>query len=131
MLNPTPGRTVNFPRPTKILSAKKLHQAWRSSRDATVHAARPGVDGITAQQFAAKLDSNLRATSKSLREGKYGPAGLKAVFIPKPNSDKERLICIPTVRDRVVQRTIVEYLVVNKKLPIYNSSSYGLSLIHI
>jgi RNA-directed DNA polymerase len=125
LLNPTPGRTANFPRPTKILSTKRLYQVWRSSRDATVHAARPGVDGITAQQFAAKLDSNLRATSKSLREGKYGPSRLKAVFIPKPNSDKERLICIPTVRDRVVQRTIVEYLVTNKKLPIYNSSSYG------
>jgi hypothetical protein len=47
------------------------------------------------------------------------------VFIPKPNSNKERLICIPTVCDRVVQRTIVDYLVTNRKLPIYNSSSYG------
>ncbi len=35
------------------------------------------------------------------------------------------MICIPTVRDRVVQRAIVDYLVTNKKLPIYNSSSYG------
>jgi RNA-directed DNA polymerase len=64
-------------------------------------------------------------TSKSLRDGTYGPSRLKAVFIPKPNSDKERLICIPTVRDRVVQRAVVDYLVTNKKLPIYNSSSYG------
>jgi hypothetical protein len=64
-------------------------------------------------------------TSKSLRDGTYGPSRLKAVFIPKPNSDKERMICIPTVRDRVVQRAIVDYLVVNKKFPIYNSSSYG------
>lgn len=35
------------------------------------------------------------------------------------------MICIPTVADRLVQRAIVKYLVANKKLPIYNSSSFG------
>ena len=35
------------------------------------------------------------------------------------------MICIPTVHDRIVQRAIVAYLTENKKLPIYNSSSYG------
>ena len=80
---------------------------------------------MTAQQFAAKLDSNLQTLTETLRNGSYGPSRLRAVLIPKPNSEKFRLICIPTIRDRVVQRTIVNYLVKNKKFPIYNSSSYG------
>jgi RNA-directed DNA polymerase len=125
LLDPKPGRTANFHRPTRILSFSKLSQAWQASRDATTQPGRPGIDGITAQQFAAKLDANLRALSKHLHSRTYGPARLRAVFIPKPNSSKERIICIPTVRDRVVQRAIIEYLVKNRKLPIYNSSSYG------
>jgi RNA-directed DNA polymerase len=35
------------------------------------------------------------------------------------------MICIPTITDRVVQRTIAAYLTEQKKLPIYNSSSFG------
>jgi RNA-directed DNA polymerase len=35
------------------------------------------------------------------------------------------MICIPIVSDRVVQRTIVECLVSTKKLPIYNTVSFG------
>src|SRR5947199_9511926 len=50
---------------------------------------------------------------------------LRPVFIRKLNSDKERVICIPTVRDRVVQRAIVHYLDSSKRLPIYNPSSFG------
>jgi RNA-directed DNA polymerase len=102
-----------------------LRRAWRKSRDATANPGRPGVDGITAQQFAAKLDSNLKSMAKELRDGKYGPSRLKAVLVPKPNSDKCRLICIPTMRDRVVQKAVVDYLVTNRKLPIYNSLSFG------
>jgi retron-type reverse transcriptase len=50
---------------------------------------------------------------------------LRAVFIPKPDSAKERVICIPTVRDRLVQRVIVRYITSKRKFPIYNSSSFG------
>lgn len=35
------------------------------------------------------------------------------------------MICIPIVVDRLVQRAIAGYLVSNKTLPIYNSSSFG------
>lgn len=125
MLDPKPGRTRNIPRPVKLLSSARLFDAWRVSRDARSKPGRPGIDGITSQNFRAKLDSNLKILAKNLRDGAYGPSRLKAVFIPKENSDKERLICIPTVRDRLVQRAIIDYLVTTKRLPIYNSSSYG------
>jgi RNA-directed DNA polymerase len=134
LLDPSPERTGilslqesrrPFARPVKLLSKVKLHNAWQKSRDATIRAGRPGIDGVSAQQFAAKLDTHLQTLTKTLRNGTYGPSRLKAVLIPKPNTEKFRLICIPTIRDRIVQRAIVDYLVENKKFPIYNSSSYG------
>lgn len=134
MLEPSPERTASgtsqgiraaFSRPVKLLSKAKLRSAWKKSRDATGEPGRPGIDGVSAQQFAAKLDTNLQTLTETIRNGTYGPSRLRAVLIPKPNSEKYRLICIPTVKDRIVQRTIVQYLVENRKLPIYNSSSYG------
>jgi RNA-directed DNA polymerase len=113
------------PRPARLLSKVKLREAWRDSRDSTTRAARPGIDGVTAERFAANLDENLTTLARRLRDGSYGPSSLLAVFIPKPNSNKERVICIPILIDRIVQRTIVRYLADNKKLPIYNSSSFG------
>jgi RNA-directed DNA polymerase len=113
------------PKPIKILSKLKLREAWKDSRDSSPNAGRPGIDNVTALRFAANLDHNLSNLARALRQGTYGPAPLRAVFIPKPNSEKERMICIPTVSDRVVQRAVVSYLTNNEKLPIYSSSSFG------
>jgi RNA-directed DNA polymerase len=125
MLAPQPGRTVTFPKPIKIVSKSALFQAWKGSRDATRNSGRPGVDNVSALQFAAKLDSNLAEIVCRLRQGKYGFSKLRPVFVPKPNSDKERMICVPTVRDRLIQRVIVQHLTSKKLFPIYNSSSFG------
>src|ERR1700722_12881057 len=114
-----------MPRPTKLLSKKKLHSAWQASRDRSADAGRPGIDNVSAVRFAANLDHNLATLAARIRQGKYGPSPLRPVFVPKPNSEKERMICIPTVCDRLVQRAILEYLVTNKKLPIYNPLSFG------
>src|ERR1700744_4044006 len=112
-------------RPTKILSKSKLRLAWNDSRDSSPSAGRPGIHNITAAAFAANLDNNLSVLARLLQKGQYGPSPLRAVFIPKSNSDKERMICIPTVRDRLVQRAIIAYLDRSRKFPIYNSSSFG------
>jgi RNA-directed DNA polymerase len=111
--------------PSRILSKSKLMQAWVASRDSTSKAGGPGIDGISAAQFAVRLETNISSLAKSIRDRQYGPSRLKGVAIPKPNTIEKRLICIPTVKDRIVQRTLVRHLVHGKKLPIYNSSSYG------
>jgi RNA-directed DNA polymerase len=125
MLAPQPGRTGRAPRPVKILSKTALLNAWRSSRDSSPNAGRPGSDNVSARQFGAKLDANLDHIVHQLREGRYGFSKLHVVFIPKPKSDTERVICIPTVRDRLVQRAIGEYLTSRSVFPIENSSSFG------
>jgi RNA-directed DNA polymerase len=95
------------------------------SRDASAHAGSAGIDNESAKQFASNLDANLGEIRKRLLTGTYGFSRLRPVFIRKPNSEKERVICIPTVRDRIVQRAIVHYLDSSKKLPIYHPSSFG------
>jgi RNA-directed DNA polymerase len=125
VLAPQPGRTSPFPKPSRIISKSALFQAWKSSRDSTRNAGRPGVDNVTALQFAAKLDPNLAEIARRLKLGEFRFSRLRPVFIPKPNSDKERMICVPIVRDRLVQRVIVQYITSKKLFPIYNSSSFG------
>ncbi|WP_159450424.1 reverse transcriptase domain-containing protein [Bradyrhizobium mercantei] len=128
MFEPKPvGSAVRIgqPKPSRILSKSNLFHAWNFSRDRTTHAASPGVDNETAKNFAANLDSNLGEINKRLREGSFGFSKLRPVFIQKPGSVKERVICVPTVRDRIVQRAIVSYLTTSGKLPIYNASSFG------
>ncbi|MGJ5207139.1 reverse transcriptase domain-containing protein [Bradyrhizobium sp. HKCCYLR20261] len=102
-----------------------MKEVWSDSKDATSRAGSPGIDNQTARQFAANLDANLSEIEKRLRAGSFGFSRLRPIFIAKPNSNKERVICVPTVRDRLVQRTIVEHLTLSEALPIYNSSSFG------
>jgi group II intron reverse transcriptase/maturase len=125
MLAPQPGQNRKFPRPIKIISKDALAREWKLSRDATKNSGSKGVDNVSAAQFAQKLDSNLDGLARSLREGKFGFSKLRAVFIPKPDSEKERVICVPTVKDRLVQRVISQYITSKKVFPIYNSSSFG------
>jgi RNA-directed DNA polymerase len=125
MLAPQPGRTGNGPRPTKILSKAVLSKVWAESRDSTTRAGRPGIDKEAARQFGSNLDSNLAHIARQLGNGTYGFSKLRVVFVPKPDSDRERVICIPTVRDRLVQRAIGEHIRSRSLFPIYNNSSFG------
>jgi retron-type reverse transcriptase len=102
-----------------------LHQAWRQSRDATGKPGRPGIDEVSAKQFASNLDANLALIAGRLKDGTFGFSKLRPVFVPKPNSEKDRMICVPTVQDRLVQRAMAEYLSAKKLFPIYNDSSFG------
>jgi RNA-directed DNA polymerase len=115
---------MRYTRPSRILSRAGLLAAWENSRDSTRDPGRPGIDEITAFQFSSKLETNIASLAKAIRDGHYGPSRLRAILIPKPNSTSKRIICIPTVKDRVVQRTIIEYLFRTRKLPD-NPSSYG------
>jgi RNA-directed DNA polymerase len=125
MFDPRPAESASVPKPRRILSKKKLLQAWNLSRDSSSRAASAGIDNETAKHFASNLDANLNEIRKRLLAGTYGFSRLRAVFILKPNSNKDRVICVPTVRDRIVQRAAIQYLTASRKLPIYNSCSFG------
>ncbi|HEX6746946.1 MAG TPA: group II intron reverse transcriptase/maturase [Longimicrobium sp.] len=63
-----------------------------------------GVDGVTFTDIdESGLEAWLAALAADLREEKYRPEAVRRVRIPKPDGG-ERLLGIPTVRDRVVQQ---------------------------
>ena len=63
-----------------------------------------GVDGVTFTDIdETGLEAWLAALAADVREEKYKPEAVRRVRIPKPDGG-ERLLGIPTVRDRVVQQ---------------------------
>lgn len=66
----------------------------------------PGIDHVTVEAFAADLDNNVAKLAAALRGGSYEPQAIRRVYIPKPGSNEQRPLGIPTVRDRVVQGAV-------------------------
>jgi len=65
-----------------------------------------GVDHVSIEDYAAKLETNLGRLSESLRTGTYRPQAIRRHYIPKPGSQEKRPLGIPTVQDRVVQTAL-------------------------
>jgi RNA-directed DNA polymerase len=84
-----------------------------------------GVDQETLIDFDRNPTVGCRVLMKAMR----GPIGyefsaLRAIPIPKDNG-KYRIICVPTVRDRIVQRAINGFLAKDDRCGLANEVSYG------
>jgi RNA-directed DNA polymerase len=66
----------------------------------------PGVDHVTVEAFGNELEANVAKLVAALRGGTYQPQAIRRVYIPKPGSNEQRPLGIPTVRDRVVQAAV-------------------------
>ena len=69
----------------------------------------PGVDGLTVALLRPWLRTNWRAVRKQLDEGRYRPAPVRRVTIPKPDGGKREL-GVPTVLDRLIQQAMAQAL---------------------
>ena len=67
---------------------------------------KAGVDHVTVDDFANRLEKNLRRLVRALRDGTYRPQAVRRAYISKPGSKEKRPLGIPTVRDRVAQGAI-------------------------
>jgi RNA-directed DNA polymerase len=92
----------------KVYGEKNLQsgfwKVWRNAGSA-------GIDGQSVRSFEAKEEQQLQQLAEELRTGRYRPAAVKRVWIPKPGSHEKRPLGIPVVRDRVVQtalRNVIE-----------------------
>lgn len=65
-----------------------------------------GVDHVSIEEYASKLDANLERLSESLRTGSYHPQAIRRHYIPKVGSQELRPLGIPTIQDRVVQTAL-------------------------
>jgi retron-type reverse transcriptase len=119
-----PVDTAKYPHPTRILSKKALRAAWRASRDASNKPGARGIDDISARQFKSNIEQNISRIHSNIKSGDYHFSKLRPFLFPKKNG-KYRVVCVPTVCDRLVQRAIVQYIAKYDLLRLLNKVSYG------
>lgn len=104
----------------KIYREENLRQAFKQVKKN--HGA-PGEDGETVEDFAYKLDENIKRLHEELKTDAYKPSPVKRVEIDKPDGGK-RPLGLPTVRDKVVQQAIVNIIEPHFDKD-FHPSSYG------
>lgn len=117
---------TSYPRAIRVLTRDALLRTWRGSRDATNKPGAKGVDGISARRFKVDIEFHLDRILHDVKRGSYRFSRLRPFLIPKKNG--KRVICVPTVSDRLVQKTIVQHLAKSDRLRLLNEVSYGFIL---
>jgi RNA-directed DNA polymerase len=79
-----------------------LREAYRRTRKDGA----PGVDGVSAMQYAEHLEGNLRSLLERAKTGRYWAPPVRRVHIPKGDGTETRPIGIPTFEDKVLQRAV-------------------------
>lgn len=97
-----------------------LREAYRRTRKDGA----PGVDGQSAEQYAANLEDNLRSLLERAKSGTYRAPPVRRVHIPKGSGAETRPIGIPTFEDKVLQRAVVMLLEAIYEQDFYECS-YG------
>ncbi|OPL17190.1 MAG: hypothetical protein AVO38_05605 [delta proteobacterium ML8_D] len=70
-----------------------------------------GVDGVTIERFEADLTNNLHGLEQEIALGTYFTLPLLKILVDKGKGDGEaRALCIPVVRDRIVQTAVLKYI---------------------
>jgi len=81
----------------------------REAYHQTCKTSAPGIDGVTAQEYAAHLDENLRDLHERLRSGCYQAPPVERVWLDKEDG-RRRPIGKPTFEDKIVQRAVAMLL---------------------
>lgn len=69
-----------------------------------------GVDGQSAEEYAQRLEENLRSLLDRAKTGTYRAPPVRRVSIPKGDGTQMRPIGIPTFEDKVLQRAVAMLL---------------------
>ncbi len=84
----------------------RLRAAWQ---DVEANRGMPGIDRVTIASYGAELERNLDELAGEVREGRYRPQPVLRIR-PPFLAESDRALVVPTVRDRVLQRTVVDLL---------------------
>ncbi len=95
-----------------------LREAYRRTKKKGA----PGVDNVTAKEYAENLEENLSTLYTRLKEGRYKAPPVMRVWIKKEDG-KERPIGIPAFEDKIVQRAVEMLL-----SPIYEQIFFNFSM---
>jgi RNA-directed DNA polymerase len=120
-----PGGTGMVHRLPNALSVTSLKGIWASCRDkAASTAGGPGIDRITAAVFASRLDQEIRSIRASIQQDQYQFRSLRPAIVPKKDGSN-RIIAVPIVRDRLLQRAILKHLESDSRFSGTSKIAYG------
>ena len=71
--------------------------------------AASGIDGLTAETYAANLEGNIADLAECVKAGRYRAKLVRRVYIPKENGT-ERPLGIPALEDKLVQLACAKLL---------------------
>jgi len=103
-----------------IVDRQNLNQAYKQVK---ANQGSHGVDGMKVDELLPYLKQNGKALREALLEGRYTPAPVRRVEIPKPDGGVRQL-GIPTVQDRMIQQAIAQVLIPIFD-PEFSENSYG------
>jgi RNA-directed DNA polymerase len=84
---------------------------YLAARKVTSKKSAAGVDGQTSEAFDQHLVAETRLLSEQLKGQTYRPQAVRRVHIPKQGKTNEtRPLGIPTIRDRVVQKAVLNVI---------------------
>ena len=91
----------------KVFSERNLLAAFQqvASKEGA-----PGADYVTIAEFERQMPEAIWELSDRLQDGTYRPTEIRRVHISKPGTTETRPLGIPTVRDRIVQASIVNVI---------------------
>lgn len=92
--------------PERLFSMTALRRAWNQVRRSGKSA---GTDSMTLDAFESRLNHELNRIRQQIINRTYEPQPVHQFFVPK-KSGKLRPIQIWSIRDKVAQRVVVDYL---------------------
>ena len=95
-----------------VIDLEWMKEAYRLTRkDGAL-----GIDGVTAADYATKLEANLLDLLDRIKSGRYKAPPVRRTYIPKADGSR-RPLGIPTFEDKVAQRAIVTVSYTHLTLP--------------
>lgn len=91
----------------RVLDPANLRRAWNEVAE---NKGMAGVDNVSIRRWRRRWEERLIALSRAVRTNRYKPARLRVRRIPKKRPGEWRVLRIPTVTDRVLQRAVMQVL---------------------
>jgi len=92
---------------SRALAPANLRAAWA---EVAANEGAAGVDDVTVVAWARDWEARLVALADDVRANRYRPGELRERRVPKASGDGLRLLRIPTITDRVLQRAVLQVL---------------------
>jgi RNA-directed DNA polymerase len=102
-----------------LIDVELLREAYKRTRKDS----SPGVDGVTAQEYGAHLEANLRELHERLRKQQYYAPPVKRTYLEKEDGSR-RAIGMPVFESKIVERAVVMLMAAVYEQDFYDCS-YG------